>query len=155
MNIREVLGSSKFMWRWASLFVVFFLPMSLAGAGCDTPNQIQVPQQTAAQQMEQIEVVDSEAIQPTPTTDGTSENAVVAPPVQQEIAPQPTLKPAAAPSTAPNGTYTNVYGNEVPSPYVAPSKPAGASAQCRDGTYSFSQSRRGTCSHHGGVAEWY
>jgi hypothetical protein len=23
-----------------------------------------------------------------------------------------------------------------------------------DGTYSFSQSRRGTCSHHGGVAKW-
>jgi hypothetical protein len=32
--------------------------------------------------------------------------------------------------------------------------PAGASAQCRDGTYSFSRSRRGTCSHHGGVARW-
>ena len=32
--------------------------------------------------------------------------------------------------------------------------PAGASARCRDGTYSFSQSRQGTCSHHGGVAEW-
>jgi hypothetical protein len=30
----------------------------------------------------------------------------------------------------------------------------GASAQCRDGTYSFSRSRRGTCSHHGGVAVW-
>src|SRR3989338_8701411 len=59
-----------------------------------------------------------------------------------------------SPSYAPNGTYTNVYGNEVPSPYYAPSAPAGASAQCRDGTYSFSQSRRGTCSHHGGVAEW-
>jgi len=32
--------------------------------------------------------------------------------------------------------------------------PAGASAQCRDGTYSFSRSRQGTCSHHGGVARW-
>jgi hypothetical protein len=29
-----------------------------------------------------------------------------------------------------------------------------ASAQCRDGTYSFSAHRRGTCSHHGGVAAW-
>jgi len=27
-------------------------------------------------------------------------------------------------------------------------------AKCRDGTLSYSQSRRGTCSHHGGVAEW-
>lgn len=32
--------------------------------------------------------------------------------------------------------------------------PAGATARCRDGTYSFSRNRRGTCSHHGGVAEW-
>jgi len=32
--------------------------------------------------------------------------------------------------------------------------PVGATARCRDGTYSFSQTRSGTCSHHGGVAEW-
>lgn len=32
--------------------------------------------------------------------------------------------------------------------------PFGATARCRDGTYSHSTSRRGTCSHHGGVAEW-
>lgn len=51
--------------------------------------------------------------------------------------------------------YTNVDGNKVHSPAYAPSRPAGASARCRDGTYSFSQNRRGTCSHHGGVAEWY
>jgi Protein of unknown function (DUF3761) len=33
--------------------------------------------------------------------------------------------------------------------------PAGASALCRDGTYSYSAHRQGTCSHHGGVAQWY
>src|SRR6266851_7243640 len=27
-------------------------------------------------------------------------------------------------------------------------------ARCRDGTTSCSQNRRGTCSHHGGVAQW-
>lgn len=27
-------------------------------------------------------------------------------------------------------------------------------AICRDGTYSYSSNRRGTCSHHGGVARW-
>jgi hypothetical protein len=32
--------------------------------------------------------------------------------------------------------------------------PAGATAQCRDGTYSYSQTHSGTCSHHGGVAAW-
>lgn len=32
--------------------------------------------------------------------------------------------------------------------------PPGATALCRDGTYSFSKHRSGTCSHHGGVAKW-
>jgi hypothetical protein len=50
--------------------------------------------------------------------------------------------------------YTNTSGNEVHSPAYSNSVPIGASARCGDGTYSFSQSRRGTCSHHGGVAEW-
>ncbi|MEY2665794.1 MAG: hypothetical protein RLZZ480_899 [Candidatus Parcubacteria bacterium] len=51
--------------------------------------------------------------------------------------------------------YTNVDGNKVHSPaYSDNGVPAGASAQCRDGTYSFSQNRRGTCSGHGGVASW-
>lgn len=34
------------------------------------------------------------------------------------------------------------------------SHPAGATARCVDGTYSYSQHRQGTCSHHGGVAQW-
>lgn len=32
--------------------------------------------------------------------------------------------------------------------------PPGATAKCRDATYSYSHHRRGTCSHHGGVATW-
>ncbi len=32
--------------------------------------------------------------------------------------------------------------------------PPGATAQCRDGSYSYSQHHSGTCSHHGGVAVW-
>lgn len=35
------------------------------------------------------------------------------------------------------------------------SQPVGVTALCNDGTYSYSQSRRGTCSHHGGVRVWY
>jgi len=30
-----------------------------------------------------------------------------------------------------------------------------ATARCRDGSFSFSAHRRGTCSWRGGVAEWY
>ena len=36
----------------------------------------------------------------------------------------------------------------------ASSAPPGATARCNDGTYSYSQHRQGTCSHHGGVAKW-
>src|SRR5690348_17218393 len=32
--------------------------------------------------------------------------------------------------------------------------PPGATAVCRDGTFSYSLHHSGTCSHHGGVARW-
>lgn len=50
--------------------------------------------------------------------------------------------------------YTNVNGYRVQSPTYYVSAPAVATALCRDGTFSFSRNRRGTCSHHGGVARW-
>src|SRR4029078_7216154 len=54
-------------------------------------------------------------------------------------------------ASCPNGTYVNTAGNTVCKPYQsAGGRPAGATAQCRDGSYSFSQSRSGTCSSHGG-----
>lgn len=56
----------------------------------------------------------------------------------------------------PHRHYTNSDGHDVHSPTKSTHDqvPAGASAKCRDGTYSFSQHRRGTCSHHGGVGTW-
>ncbi len=50
--------------------------------------------------------------------------------------------------------YTAVSGHRVHRPIDARSVPRGASAQCGDGSWSFSESRRGTCSHHGGVSHW-
>jgi hypothetical protein len=52
--------------------------------------------------------------------------------------------------------YINSSGDWTPSPkHTLDGKPPpGASAQCRDGSYSFSAHHRGTCSHHGGVARW-
>jgi len=66
-------------------------------------------------------------------------------------------QPAASQSagTSSSDYYTNTYGERVRRPTFSDSgPPAGASAQCRDGSYSFSRTRRGTCSHHGGVARW-
>ncbi|MBY8861504.1 DUF3761 domain-containing protein [Nocardia sp. CA2R105] len=64
---------------------------------------------------------------------------------------------AAAPAfvSCPVQDYQNVDGNCVPRPEAnSTGIPDGATAQCRDGEYSFSQHRRGTCSGHGGVARW-
>jgi hypothetical protein len=55
-----------------------------------------------------------------------------------------------------DGHYVNVSGHEVHSPTYTlhNEQPPGASARCADGTWSFSEHARGTCSHHGGVAQW-
>jgi hypothetical protein len=68
--------------------------------------------------------------------------------------------PAAPRQSPPAGTssddyYTNSDGVSVHRPVVSPNgPPEGATAQCRDGSYSFSLHRSGTCSHHGGVSRW-
>jgi hypothetical protein len=88
-----------------------------------------------------------------------------APPVVRYTpAPPPTTyqQPASvAPPTSPSqgaacpvGDYRNVDGACIQRPTQAPTAPAGATAKCMDGTYSFSQHRSGTCSGHGGVAAW-
>src|SRR5881396_229727 len=61
-----------------------------------------------------------------------------------------------AAATSQGRGYVNSQGEWVPSPTrTADGKPPeGATAHCRDGTFSFSHTRQGTCSHHGGVAEW-
>jgi hypothetical protein len=67
--------------------------------------------------------------------------------------------PETTPATSQHATghgYTNSQGERVPSPTWTKNgkPPAGASARCRDGSYSFSRHHQGTCSHHGGVAQW-
>ena len=77
---------------------------------------------------------------------------------QTRIAPtaRPTAHSLVAPATRDSlacsrGYYKNAYGRCVHSPS---NNPTGATARCRDGTYSYSQHASGTCSHHGGVATW-
>lgn len=77
------------------------------------------------------------------------------------IAPSPTLSSSLVPSPTatakPTPTVTpKPVATSTPVPTTAPSvnSSSGATAICRDGTYSYSQHRSGTCSHHGGVAQW-
>jgi hypothetical protein len=70
--------------------------------------------------------------------------------------PNPTHTPRSAPpgKCLSADYYVNSAGKCVHRPVQTQTAPKGTTAQCRDGSYSFSQSRRGTCSHHGGVAKW-
>lgn len=148
---KPVLYSSsmkKFFIALRPFFVssLFLVPLILIGAGCE--------QLVAARSVPQVS-----------NTTTTVQAQVVSDPKIEEALPQKEKKieqPSQAPKeketpavASPNGTYVNTAGNTVPRPHQAPSAPAGASAKCRDGSYSFSQNRRGTCSHHGGVAVWY
>lgn len=76
------------------------------------------------------------------------------------------LQPAQAKQTTPysaqdnqlieQGDYTNSDGQQIHRHAHTKSgrAPEGASAKCRDGSYSFSTHHRGTCSGHHGVAQW-
>jgi hypothetical protein len=101
----------------------------------------------------------------TPSTAPTT--ATLAPDTQAALAPAPTRTTtqaavAVSPTNSnpsqgaacPVGDYRNVDGACIQRPTQAPTAPAGATAKCMDGTYSFSQHRSGTCSGHGGVAAW-
>jgi hypothetical protein len=128
-------------------------------SGCATPApQDQIPGGPAA-------VVHSASAPASPSSEASTPSAAPTTP--------PTTPPAAPPAAppAPNGNatggsgsgdggdcsadeYRNVDGICVPRPTQADAPPAGATAECKDGTYSFSKHRSGTCSHHGGVKRW-
>ncbi|MEV6877007.1 DUF3761 domain-containing protein [Amycolatopsis sp. NPDC051128] len=97
----------------------------------------------------------TEASVPAPVT---SEAPVVttAPAAVKTTAPKPKVPRTttqAAPKPAECGAdyYRNSDGNCIHRPS---DNPSGATALCKDGSYSYSQHRSGTCSGHGGVRTW-
>ena len=67
-----------------------------------------------------------------------------------------TAAPAASvPAAAKSSTAsTSAPATSAPTRAAGSGDPAGVTAKCKDGTYSKSQHHSGTCSKHGGVAEW-
>ena len=74
------------------------------------------------------------------------------------VAPAATgTMPAAATGTAPAAAANNQPHNTTnpnASAEHPDNNPQGATAQCKDGTYSHATHHQGACSNHGGVAKW-
>ncbi|MGP0906777.1 DUF3761 domain-containing protein [Serratia sp. CY76391] len=68
----------------------------------------------------------------------------------------PAPAPAPAPAQKQNPTPVPIPApKSVPTPAAAPNATeAGATARCKDGSFSHSQQHSGSCSRHGGVAQW-
>ena len=62
--------------------------------------------------------------------------------------------PAAAQAASSTAAKSATATKSAPTATASNSDPTGATAKCKDGTYSKSAHRSGTCSSHGGVAEW-
>jgi len=76
----------------------------------------------------------------------------------QQRADETALRACSAPGGEDHcGFYVNKDGHQVPRPcgdWRTEPPPPTAAARCRDGTYSYSENRRGTCSGHYGVESW-
>jgi hypothetical protein len=143
------------------LLAVLAVPAAVVLAGCGVTTAPTVPgvSQVDAPASVVVTTVPALTTQAAPQVPDTQ--AAVAPPVQQAPVQQVPVVQAPVQAAPPNDAancggdyYINSDGNCVHRPEQAPTAPTGATAKCNDGTYSFSQHRSGTCSHHGGVAEW-
>ncbi|CAN5722405.1 hypothetical protein BH11PAT2_BH11PAT2_09360 [soil metagenome] len=126
----------------AALAVVGIIGLGSLGDATTTPVAPTSVQSAAAIQ----------AVQPSSAV--VSQTRAVQPAPKQVVQTSAAVDQPADSGLSNDNHYVNSSGNTVHSPAYSDTVPPGASAQCGDGTYSFSQHRRGTCSHHGGVAQW-
>ena len=77
-----------------------------------------------------------------------------APAAAKAEAPPAPAAAAIAPAATATAAKSSVASKSVPMATASNTDPTGATAKCKDGTYSKSQHHTGACSHHGGVAEW-
>jgi hypothetical protein len=85
------------------------------------------------------------------TATGTTKSAPAAP------APAPPTAPPAASANAPatHKAPAAPTAEKASGTKAATSDAAGALAKCKDGMYWHGTKHSGSCSHHGGVAEWF
>jgi hypothetical protein len=149
---------------FVTLGVVFLGGSSIAG--CQNGTAAQVDPQISAgvngNSPDQTPVIDpapmpaATTLVPPPPVVATSTSGPSRPLPAPKIA---TASPPPASSPQVSGScgadyYLNSDGNCIQRPQQAATALSGTTAQCKDGTYSFSQHRQGTCSGHHGVAQW-
>jgi len=81
--------------------------------------------------------------------------AAPAKPAAPAAAPAAAAKPAAPAATATPAAPAAAAKPAAAAPKAASNTdPTGATAKCKDGTYSHAKSHSGACSKHGGVGDW-
>ena len=85
---------------------------------------------------------------------GVQKAAKAAPATAAAPAAAPAAPAPAAAAPAATAAKTATATKSAPTTAASNTDPTGATAKCKDGTYSKSTHHSGTCSSHGGVAEW-
>ncbi|MGY0230232.1 DUF3761 domain-containing protein [Longispora urticae] len=140
---------ARSIWSLAALPTLLLAVLTACGPAANAPEQSPAPAMTTQEA--------APYVAPTTAAPTVAPTTAAAQPTK---APEAAVAPPAAPPAPPKpvtcgaGYYLNSDGKCVQRPVQAPQPPAGASAECNDGTYSFSAHRRGTCSGHGGVKRW-
>ena len=133
-----------------NLIVIILLFVTL-GCFSNSPQANRVNQSSS--------VVPENGSTPAPTV---STPAPTAAPVSNAATSSPTVAPANTTTPKPRSltelpkTTSEKTVSDAPSQSTETKadKP-GATARCKDGSLSYSKTRRGACSRHGGVAEWF
>jgi hypothetical protein len=149
--------------KWAATSVIVIFVVAIIGGGINSSTSVRSTNSATTSNV----IAPSQTQTPSGAAQSIAPTENKAQPVQEDIKPTQTLdteKQSVTEKATSTSTYTiptacgedyykNSDGNCVRRPTTTTS--SGATAQCRDGSYSFSQHRRGTCSGHGGVAIWF
>jgi serine/threonine-protein kinase len=107
-----------------------------------------------------IGAISSASQQPASTPTGHEAALVSSPSPAAKHSPTQSSSPLPSPSPSPSPRAVATSAPPPPAPAPPPADPyaaataAGATAVCADGSWSFSKTRSGTCSGHGGVHWW-
>ena len=148
--MKEYFKNMSSPWKYGLVTVLAVLGLSTLGSAIAGISNSPAAQPKTTQSASAIEEQVNGALAPTFTPTPTE---VPTPTVVPTNTPVPTLLPTRV-YIAPTTPYVPPTQAPASQNTVNGSVPAGATAQCGDGTYSSSQHHSGTCSHHGGVARW-